>query len=310
MALIMISLSACIDSSTSADSSVESVQSAPAGVSALGRLEPQRGVMRISSASVPDAASGAILSQLLVDVGDDVTQGQLLAVTDAAPVLEARLEETQTELTLAEQEARAARSSADATCVRAGVLDREAKRLTELRRKNLAAEEDTDRARGSAEASAADCVAGKSAAEVAKSAIEVARAKLRRQQAEFNRAHVHSPVDGRVLAVNTRPGELVGVDGILELGRVDAMYAIAEVYETDVSRLRLGQRATIASPALPEPLTGQIEIIHPMVRKQDEIGTDPAARKDARIVEVEVLLDDPDSAKSLTYLQVDVVFDP
>ncbi len=31
----------------------------------------------------------------------------------------------------------------------------------------------------------------------------------------------------------------------------------------------------------------------PQVQKQDEIGTDPAARKDARIVEVEIRLDDP-----------------
>ena len=38
----------------------------------------------------------------------------------------------------------------------------------------------------------------------------------------------------------------------------------------------------------------------------DEIGTDPAARKDARIVEVEIRLDDPKAAANLTNLQVDV----
>ena len=94
------------------------------------------------------------------------------------------------------------------------------------------------------------------------------------------------------------------------MGRVDRMYAIAEVYETDIGRLRTGQRARISSPALPATLLGTVERIRPLVRKQDEIGTDPAARKDARIVEVEVLLDESDGAAGLTNLQVDVVFEP
>ena len=38
-----------------------------------------------------------------------------------------------------------------------------------------------------------------------------------------------------------------------------------------------------------------------------EIGTDPAARKDARIVEVVIELEDSAPAASLTNLQVDVL---
>jgi HlyD family secretion protein len=42
------------------------------------------------------------------------------------------------------------------------------------------------------------------------------------------------------------------------------------------------------------------------VQKLDEIGTDPAARKDARIIEVEVKLDDSAAAAALSLLQVEV----
>jgi HlyD family secretion protein len=265
--------------------------------------------MQISAPSVPESVSGAILAELYVNVGDDVISGQLLAVTDTAQVLDAKVEELETELALAKQEAEAASSSADAVCVRAGVLQREADRLSRLLEQRLAAEEETDRAIGAKQASAADCTAAKSAARVAESGIEVAEARLRRQRAELERAHVRAPVDARVLVVNVRPGEQIGLAGILEIGRVDRMYAIAEVYETDVARLRVGQAATITSPALPNALTGRIERIRPLVRKQDQIGTDPAARKDARIVEVEVVLDEPESADMLTHLQVDVVFE-
>jgi HlyD family secretion protein len=282
----------------------------PNRVSALGRLEPQYGILTISASSAPEAIFGAVVVELHVKVGDDVEAGQLLAVTDTARVLQMRANEARTGLALAEKEAKAATSLAEAACVRAGVLEREAERLTRLSTQNLASEEETDRARGAADASAADCTAARSAIQVAESGIKVAAARLQTQLAELDRAYVRALLPGRVLAINTYPGEQIRLDGIIEMGRVDRMYAIAEVYETDVGRLRIGQRATVSSPALPAALTGAVESIRPLVRKQDEIGTDPAARKDARIVEVDVLLDKSDTAAGLTNLQVDVVFEP
>ena len=282
----------------------------PRAVSALGRLEPHHGIIRVSAASVPDAVSGAILAKLLVEVGDDVAAGDLLAVTDTEAVLMARAEEIKAELALAQRDAEAARSLAAAACVRAGVALREADRLTSLLAKDLASEEATDRARGAADAGAADCTAAESAAKVGESAIRVVEARLRRNQVESERSRIRAPLDSRVLAVNTRPGELIDADGILELGDVRHMYAIAEVYETDIRWLYKNQRATVTSAALEPPLSGSIERIRPKIHKQDEIGTDPAARKDARIVEVEILLDNPEPAAGLTNLQVDVVFSP
>ena len=306
---LALAVAGCGASTASDETTSPADGTTPQNVSALGRLEPQYGVMRISAASTPDAVSGAILAELYVEVGEDIEAGQLLAVTDTASVLEAKVAELETELALAQQEAAAASSSADATCVRAGVLRREADRLSRLLSQKLAAEEQADRASGAAQASAADCTAAQSAARVAESGIEVAKARLRRQLAELERAHVRAPVDARVLAINVRPGEQIMLEGILEIGRVDHMYAIAEVYETDVARLRAGQVATVTSPALPETLTGRIERIRPLVRKQGEIDTDPAARKDARIIEVEVLLDSSANAAGLTNLQVDIVFE-
>jgi len=194
--------------------------------------------------------------------------------------------------------------------VRSGVLRREADRLRKLRNQNLASEDETDRAIGAADAAEADCAAARIAARVAEANIGVAASTLARQQREAERAYVYAPVSGRVLAVNTRPGERIDENGILELGRIDRMYAIAEVYETDVRRLSVGQTATVESSALASAVKGRIERIRPLVRKQDQIGTDPAARKDARVVEVEVLLDGPEQVADYTNLQVDVHFEP
>jgi HlyD family secretion protein len=136
--------------------------------------------------------------------------------------------------------------------------------------------------------------------------VRVIRAEIREARAELARAFVRSPIGGRVLYVHARPGERVGVDGIVELGNTNAMFAIAEVYEDDIGRVEVGQRARVTSPVFPGALEGSVEWIHLKVAKQDALGTDPAARKDARVVEVEIRLDDSEAAARLTHLQVEV----
>ncbi len=276
------------------------------GVAALGRLEPAGGIVRVGVPSTPEAISGAIMSSLHVERGQDLTAGQLIAEMDTAPVIQARIAESRTELDTARLAAQAADSLATEACVRADVSARQARRKTELLGRGLASDEEAELAKGDAEAGAASCAARRAEARVAQSRIASAEAVLARHEAELRRSVVRAPFAGRVLDILAKPGELVGLEGIIELGRVAEMHAIAEVYETDVRFVRIGQPARITSEALPSTLTGKVTRIRPKVHKQDEIGTDPAARKDARIVEVEILLDDPAPASNLTNLQVEV----
>jgi len=278
-------------------------------VSALGRLQPQDGIIRVAAPSTPESISGSILTVLHVREGDYVEAGQLLAVTDSATALNARMQQAKAERETALRAAEASQSQADEACVLADVAEREAQRRVHLLEKKLASEEETELALGQAEATAASCTAAHANARVSESEIKVADARVVVAQAELDRAYIRSPFNGRILDVLVEPGEFVGIEGLLELGRVDRMYAIAEVYETDIRRVKIGQTATIKSAALPHDLTGKVELIRHKVRKQDVVGTDPAADKDARIIEVEILLNDPESAKSLTNLQVQIVID-
>ena len=119
-------------------------------------------------------------------------------------------------------------------------------------------------------------------------------------------ASVRAPSSGEVLAIHAREGERIGPEGLLELGRTDRMYAVAEVYETDIGRVALGQTARITSLSLQGTLTGKVERIGHLVARNEALGLDPVARIDSRIVEVFILLDDPKAVASLTNLQVDV----
>jgi HlyD family secretion protein len=276
------------------------------GVAALGRIEPVGGVVRVAAASTPDAMSGAVLSKLLVDRGSDVTAGQLLAEVDTAALARARVAEAKAELETARRDATAAASLADEACVLADVAARRSKRKQELLAKGLASSEEAEFAKGDADAGVASCKAKRSTALVAQSRIDSVAARLGRHQAELERSFVRAPFAGRVIDVLRRPGEIVGQDGIVELARVDQMLAIAEVFEADVRHVRVGQPARVRSQALAKDLTGSVVRIRPKVQKIDQIGDDPVARKDARIVEVEVRLDDSRAAANLTNLQVEV----
>jgi len=286
--------------------SAENHQSA---VSALGRLQPEDGILHIGIPSTPAAVSGSLLAELYVEEGDQVEAGTLLGVIESAAVLKARLSQASAGLELAKQSAAASQSRAEEACVRADVAKREANRREHLLAKKLASQEETEAAQGHAEATAASCTAGRAVAKVSISEIEVAKAELAVAQTELSRTSITAPFKGTVLEILAYPGEFVGVEGLLELGRVENMYAVAEVYETDIRRVKIGQTATITSTALPHDLTGKVELIRHKVRKQDVVGTDPAADKDARIIEVEILLDDPEPARMLTNLQVLIIID-
>jgi len=234
----------------------------------------------------------------------------LLASLDTAPVMQAIVGEARARLQLALREAEAARSNAEEACVRADVAQREADRRARLHEQGVAGEEEADSARGEAEARMASCTAARTAVRASEANTELSRAHVVRMQAELQRSYIFSPLDGVVLDVRAKPGEFISEEGAIDLGNVKRMYAIAEVYETDIRRVRVGQRATISSAVLNDSLDGTVEFIQLMVAKQDAIGTDPAARKDARIIEVGILLDDAESVAGLTNLQVDVVIHP
>ncbi len=148
---------------------------------------------------------------------------------------------------------------------------------------------------------------------VVRSQVAEAQASVARAQAELNLATVRSPQDGQVLKIHTRPGELVGAQGIISLGQTQKMVAVAEVYELDVSRIRAGQTATVTSKnnAFPDVLHGKVIEVGLEISKQDVLNTDPAAQFDARVVEVKVLLDEPSSRRvsGLTNLSVQVSLD-
>lgn len=142
----------------------------------------------------------------------------------------------------------------------------------------------------------------------AEAEVNRAIANAKQARASWTAAIVRAPQAGEILAIHTRPGEIVSSDGIVEIGQTAEMEAIAEVYQSDVNKVKLGQKAKVSSEALDGDLTGTVTQIGSQIRRQTIVNTDPSTNIDARVVEVHVALDPPSSQKAAksTNLQVTV----
>ncbi|WP_088893755.1 HlyD family efflux transporter periplasmic adaptor subunit [Leptolyngbya ohadii] len=142
-------------------------------------------------------------------------------------------------------------------------------------------------------------------------AVESARQNLNLAQAKLDRTIIRAPQDGRILRVITHSGETIAEDGILDLGNTNQMAVVAEVYESDIGLVQVGQTATITSRngAFETPITGKVSEIGWQIFKNNVLDDDPAANADARVVEVRVRLDDSKPVEALTNLQVDIRID-
>ncbi|MEE4216276.1 MAG: HlyD family efflux transporter periplasmic adaptor subunit, partial [Xanthomonadales bacterium] len=136
--------------------------------------------------------------------------------------------------------------------------------------------------------------------------LDVAKADVAAAEARRDLAVVRSPMRAQILEIHAHPGERVGPEGILELGRTDRMYVVAEIYETDIALIEKGQAATVRVGAVAEPLTGTVDRISLKVGRLDILGTDPIAKTDARVVEVYIKLDNGEAVSGYTNMQVEV----
>ena len=85
--------------------------------------------------------------------------------------------------------------------------------------------------------------------QAAQTEIQSTVSSVKSAQTALNRAYIRSPIAGQILKIHTRPGEKLSDDGIVEMGKTDQMLAVAEVYQTDIDKVKVGQQATITSQA-------------------------------------------------------------
>ncbi|MFO5526768.1 MAG: HlyD family efflux transporter periplasmic adaptor subunit, partial [Cuspidothrix sp.] len=142
--------------------------------------------------------------------------------------------------------------------------------------------------------------------ELAQTEVESAIANLKRAETELEAAYIRVPMSGQILKIHTKVGEKIDKEGIADLAQTSTMIAVAEVYQTDISKIKVGQKATVTSQGFTGELQGTVWQIGLQVKRQNVFSDQPGENLDSRIVEVKIRLNPEDSQKvsSLTNLQV------
>ncbi|MBW4662813.1 MAG: ABC exporter membrane fusion protein [Chroococcus sp. CMT-3BRIN-NPC107] len=143
--------------------------------------------------------------------------------------------------------------------------------------------------------------------QVAMAELETTLSAVKSAQTALDRAYIRAPIAGQILKLHTRPGEKVSDEGIVEMGKTDKMLAVAEVYQTDIGKIKVGQQATITSQAFDGEIKGTVAQIGMQVERQKVFSDRPGENLDRRIVEVKIRLNNLEDSKrvaGLTSLQV------
>mgnify|MGYP001572162837 FL=1 len=267
-----------------------------------------------------------------ITIGDQVEAGEILAILDnlshlqsavasaqaALRVQEANLAQTRASNTASRAEAQASLERAQAS---ANVAQSELDRITTLFERGVLTRASFDQTVASATKTARDVERAQATLSryatgsetlqadiaVAVANMDASRATLASKRQDLDRAYVRAPIRGKVLNINVRPGERPGTEGIIDLGDISQMTVEAEVYQTMIGRVTIGDSAIISADALARDLTGTVSAIGLEIGRQSITSDDPAANTDARVVDVIVTLDATSSPLAAPFTNLETV---
>jgi len=138
--------------------------------------------------------------------------------------------------------------------------------------------------------------------------ISITSAKL--DQARINReqAQVRSPLDGVVVQIYTRQGERIAPSGILKIVDMGQMRVLADVDVLHLGRVVAGGKVEVTFRGSPIVYRGTIARIAPTVKRMQRIEPDGGSSTDARVVQVEIQLDDPSGMPQVLGRETRVTF--
>ena len=288
---------------------------APAWVAAPGRVEPISEEMRLGF----DIAGK--IREVLVEEGDTVRQGQVLARLSADDLL-ARVQEAEQALAgkdaalekvlagARDMERKEAKANVEEARTVMAVARMENERRRQLLSKEVLSKEEADRAEREYKVASdrldasrqhfrlVDDPAREEDIKQAMAAVAEARAKVAEAQGQAEKANIRSPINGVVLRKHRRAGEMVSVSfdtPVLTVGDISRLRVRAEVDERDIAKVAVGQKAILMAEAYGKHrFTGTVVRVAKILGKKNIRLDDPAAKIDTRILETLIDLDGHD----------------
>ena len=230
-------------------------------------------IAAVEEVQVAPLVEGQPLDQLLVDVGDMVTEGQVLAVLSKTTL---DLQKTEAAASLAA--AKSAIAQAEAQLVESQTTRDEAQRVadrtTKLREQGTAPQAQADTARANALSANARVMVATQGLESARAQLALAEARLENVALLLSRTEVKAPVAGKIVQRNAKIGAIATSAGqpMFVITRDAALELRADVAETDLLRLAPGQKAHLRAVGMGGVLEGTVRLVEPSIDPVTRLG--------------------------------------
>jgi HlyD family secretion protein len=230
-------------------------------------------VAAVEEVQVAPLVEGQPLDKLLVDLGDTVTEGQVLAVLSRTTL---ELQETEVAASLAAGRSNIAQ--AEAQLVEAQTARDEAQRVADrtakLREQGTAPQAQADTATANALSANARVMVATQGLEAARAQLALAEARLENVALQLSRTEVRAPVAGKIVARNAKIGAIATAAGqpMFVIIRDGALELRADVAETDLLRLAPGQKAHLRAVGMAGVLEGTLRLVEPSIDPVTRLG--------------------------------------
>ena len=253
------------------------------GTGALGRIEPRSRVIKVSHNAGPE---GARVERLLFQETDLVKAGEKLAVLSQHAKRRAEVEAIRMRIKVLHAEKAVEQ-------VALAFNKREHERHQSLEPSSAVSISLADEKRLAFE---------QSTAKLQRLSAEIAHAQAEQKiaEAELENTLIYAPISGTIVKVFARPGERIGDKGLLEMADLTQLDVVAEVYESELPQVKIGQQGCITASGFKRSYHAQVRELGYLVRKNDLNDTDPLADRDNRIVEVRLTLE-PEATTDLQH---------
>nr|WP_233123485.1 efflux RND transporter periplasmic adaptor subunit [Agrobacterium vaccinii] len=237
-------------------------------VIATGTIRP------VDEIYVQPLVDGLSVDKLNVDIGDRVEAGAVLAELSKDSLL---LQKSQLQANRAKAEAGVAQNKAQVIEAQANYDDavRQRDRADRLGKSGSGSVSQVEQTAAAADVANARLQASRQAVTVGEADIKVVDAQIEDIDLKLARTSVKTPVAGVVSAKNARVGAIASGSGnpLFTVIKDNAIELVADLSETDIQQVKIGQRAIITVAGGRNRIEGKVRIVSPTVDATTRLGT-------------------------------------
>ena len=222
---------------------------------------------------VTPQVEGLAITEILAEEGDIVKKGQVLAKLDGSST-DIKILQTKANMAKNDTSIKQAQNQIAQAKINDDRAQADLNRTKKLRSTGVATVEQFDQRQAAADLTNAQLQAGNLSLESAKADRLGLDATMKDLQLQKSRTEIKAPVDGFISRRTAQVGGIASAskEAMFNIVQESTLKLLAEVAESDLPKVQIGQKATIVVNGIAKPVQGEVKLIGREVNETTRIG--------------------------------------